>query len=311
METIPRRRGRPTDPRLAALDDCLVAIVEEHGKIQVRGVFYQAVKLGLVQKTENQCDLIGRRLLKLRREGRIPYERIVDESRIVYGNQRFAGLAGLAEEAATLYRRDYWAHSNVNVQIWVEKRGLAGLLTPTVCNWWGLDLYVAAGQMSETYLYVAGNEIKEICKHTYVYALTDFDPGGVTIYNTLANGSKKAPGGLARFTGGVPVKVRQLALTRAQVARWKLPTRPANRGDTRSPDFIEKHGDISVELDAIEPAKLIDLVSKAIARHFDPGELHRLRQVEKAERESVRHVLAVLAGTEEPHTEDADDDDLN
>jgi hypothetical protein len=293
-----RRRGRPADPRLIKLDDALVEIVERHGKITCRGVFYQAVKHTLVEKTDDQCKLIERRLLKLRREGRIPYRRIVDESRIVYGNQRFNGLSELADEAATLYRRDYWACSDVAVQVWVEKRGLAGLLIPTVCSKWGLDLYVAAGQMSETYLYVAGTEILQSGKTTYVYALTDFDPGGQTIFKTLRDGSKAAPGGISRFCGSVPVKVRQIALTRGQVSRWKLPTRPAKKTDRRAAKFIERHGDISVELDAIEPAKLTALVDDAIARHFAAEELDRLRLVEDAERETVRQVLSALAEDE-------------
>ncbi len=218
--STPTRRGRPADPRLQALDDRLVAVVEQFGRITCRGVFYQAVKHGLVEKTEAAGKLVERRLLKLRREGRIAYHRIVDESRIVYGNQRYAGLEGLAEEAARLYRRDYWTHSDVAVQVWVEKRGLTGLLIPTVVHQWGLDLYCAGGQMSETYLYVAGTEIAEQGRPTHVYALTDFDPGGATILRTLRDGSRAAPGGLRRFSEGVPVKVTQVALTAAQVRAW-------------------------------------------------------------------------------------------
>ncbi len=59
---------------------------------------------------------------------------------------------------------------------------------------------------------------------------------------------------------------------------------------------MEEHGDVSVELDAIEPDRLINLVSKAIERHMPADELARLKAVEEAERESVRSVLAALAG---------------
>ena len=101
------RRGRPTDPRLVALDDALVAITNRYDRITCRGVFYQAVNAKLVEKTEANVRLVARRLLKLRREGRIPYSRIVDESRIIYGEDRYDGIAGLAEDTAKFYRRDY------------------------------------------------------------------------------------------------------------------------------------------------------------------------------------------------------------
>jgi hypothetical protein len=115
-----RRRGRPAEPRLTALDDTLVAIVKRHRHITCRGVFYQAVNVKAVEKTEAACRLVERRLLKLRREGRVPYWCIVDESRTVYGNTRYSGLDGLAEDAAELYRRDYWSGADAAVQVWGE-----------------------------------------------------------------------------------------------------------------------------------------------------------------------------------------------
>lgn len=288
------RRGRPVDPRLADLDDLIVSIVEKFRRINCRGVFYQLVKLNAVEKIEGNSKLTERRLLKLRREGRIPYDRIVDESRIVYGTSRYGGLSELAEDAAALYRRDYWIHSDVAVQVWIEKRGLASLLHPVVVGRWGLNLYCAAGQMSESYLYVAGTEIARLGKPTYVYAMTDFDPGGATIFDTLKNGSKKAPGGLSRFTQGVPVYVEQIALTADQVAAWKLPTRPAKKTDVRSKKFIERHGDVSTELDAIDPPQLRGLVEDAIARHLTRGDLERLKLVEDSERQTLSEVLSSL-----------------
>ena len=142
---------------------------------------------------------------------------------------------------------------------------------------------------------MAGTEIARSGKTTHVYGLTDFDPGGETIFDTLKNGSRKAPGGLSRFSNGVRVVVRQLALTALQVKAWDLPTRPAKKTDRRSGKFIEQHGDISTELDAIEPSQLISLVEGAIARHMPQSTLERLQTVEDAERESVRSVLAALA----------------
>jgi hypothetical protein len=277
------------------LDELLIAIVAQFKRITCRGAFYQCVKHGALEKTENNVKLVERRLLILRRAGIIHYSRIVDESRVVHGLNRYAGLAGLAEDAAQLYRRDYWAYEDFSIQIWVEKRGLGALLLPTVCHKWGLDLYVACGQQSEGYLYVAGNEIAEDGRRTYVYALTDFDPGGETIFRTLKHGTKKAPGGISRFANGVPVEVQQVALMADQVRAWNLPTRPAKKTDGRTRKFIEVHGDVSTELDAIEPDQLIGLVNDTIARHMPADRLARLKTIEEAERESVKSVLAALA----------------
>jgi hypothetical protein len=102
----------------------------EHQPITARGVFYRAVSAGLIPKDEGAVRLVQGRLLKLRREGVIPYPWIVDDSREVYGRNSFGGLAELADEVAGFYRRDYWRRSDTWVQIWLEKRTLKGVIAP-------------------------------------------------------------------------------------------------------------------------------------------------------------------------------------
>jgi hypothetical protein len=281
-----------------ALDEALFQIVYEHKPANVRGTFYRAEVRGLVPKEEKAVRLVGRRLLKLRREGIIPYEWIVDESREVYGHHHYGGVSELAVDVSSLYRRDYWRHADEWVQIWIEKRALAGVISPIVADRWGLNLYVCAGQMSESFIYRGGCDIAHRDVPTTAYVLSDFDPGGKSIFNALAVGVKGCPGGLSRFTQGVPVEVRKLALDAHQVKAWNLPTRPAKKTDTRTRKFIAEHGDISVELDAIPPKDLRRLVNKAISRHMSPQTLAEWKAVEKEERQDI---FARLSG--------GDDDD--
>jgi hypothetical protein len=107
----------------------------------------------------------------------------------------------------------------------------------------------------------------------------------------LKYGTKKCPGGLERFTDGIPVRIERLALDEAQVRLWNLPTRPAKRGDKRTPKFIAQYGDISVELDAIPPNDLRTLVDEAIAQHMALGTRERLKVIEAQERQWVRMAL--------------------
>jgi hypothetical protein len=288
------RRGRPPDPRLIALDEALFEIVRAQKPIGVRGTFYRAEVAGLVSKFESEVSKVGRRLLKLRREGRIPYSWIVDESRDVYGDDSYDGLSNLADDAAQLYRRDYWRNARTWIQVWIEKRGLTGVLSPVVVKKWGLNLYACGGQPSETYLYRGGLDIKNRGVETHIYVLSDFDPAGDTIFNTLLHGSKKAPGGLKRFTGDIPIHIHKLALSVDQVQEWKLPTRPAikkegnEKSEAYSREFVDKHGNRAVDLDALAPADLRALVDEAIAEHMPPRRLHLLKVIEKQEQEYLK-----------------------
>jgi hypothetical protein len=79
----------------------------------------------------------------------------------------------------------------------------------------------------------------------------------------------------------------RLAVTEAQVYQLDLPTRPAKQTDSRAQGF---NGG-SVEVDAIPPTVLRQIVEAAITQHIDRHELDITRTYEQAERD----VLARLA----------------
>ncbi len=129
----PIKRSRRTRAELAELDWSLAEIVAEIEPATVRQIFYQAVVRGLVPKDEAKgYKLVQRRLVKLRETGEIPYGWITDNVRIVRGHNRYDGPEDYARVAAEFYRRDYWADSPVNVEVWLEKDALAGVLVPVV-----------------------------------------------------------------------------------------------------------------------------------------------------------------------------------
>lgn len=69
-----------------------------------------------------------------------------------------------------------------------------------------------------------------------------------------------------------------------QISEWKLPTRPTKQSDSRSKGF----GDISVELDAIAPDMLRDLVRLHIEEHLPKDQLKILKVAEASEREMLK-----------------------
>ena len=51
----------------------MIRIVAADHPMTLRGLFYRLVSDGLIPKTENEYEKVGRYLLKLRRDGAIPY----------------------------------------------------------------------------------------------------------------------------------------------------------------------------------------------------------------------------------------------
>lgn len=65
------------------------------------------------------------------------------------------------------------------------------------------------------------------------------------------------------------VHVQRIALNMNQVTRYNPPPNPAKVTDSRFGAYQAKYGDQSWELDALEPAVLVDLVRRAVAQYRD------------------------------------------
>jgi hypothetical protein len=225
--------------------------------------------------------LVQRRLVALRERGTIPHGWITDNVRVVRGHDRYRGPEDYARVAAEFYRRDYWAEAPVSVEVWLEKDALAGVLVPTVVEECGLDLYVTRGYASVSYLQSAADSIRRDGRPTHIYLLTDFDPSGLGIAETVT-------AELVRRSHPTQVRVERLAVDRRQIDEYRLPTRPTKTTDSRARQFMRQHGTGSVELDAMPPATLRGLVRASIERHMDPNKLRVLKLAEEQERDLLR-----------------------
>lgn len=273
------------------MDAALYKIVAAARPATVRQVFYQAVVRGLVPK----CDTHGyrpvqHRLVKLRQEGVIRYGWITDNARMVRRRTSWESPEELLKDVASRYRRDYWADSDVVVEVWIEKDGLAGVLYPVVVEEFGLELYVTRGFSSISYLHRAAEQMEADGRPHYVYLLTDFDPAGMNI-------ADKVEEELCQRVMRVEVDVKRVAVTPKQIEAFSLPTRPTKLPSGRSLTRYERsHGDVSVELDAIPPETLRGLVREGIEQHMEAWRLAQLKMAEEQERESLRVVARYWGG---------------
>jgi hypothetical protein len=276
---------RLSKSQAAGLDEALLNIAAQEWPNSVRGMYYMAMGAGLVDKdaqgSRHNYMRVQRRVLKLRRDGRMPYRWITDGSRKVYMHASYDGPEDFADAAADIYRKDYWLDSPVRVEVWVEKDAMAGKLVPVVRDEFGLGLYVSRGFASETYLQEAAAHIRSDGRPTYVYLLTDFDASGMNIAETVERE-------LVKQSRPVVVRVERLAAKPEQIEKYGLITQPVTHTDSRARKFVEQFGSETVELDAIPASEVRQLVRDAIERHMDPRRLALLRMVEQEEREGIR-----------------------
>lgn len=187
-------------------------------------------------------------------------------------------------QMARSYRRDLWQNHGVRVEIWLEKDALADIVTDATVKW-DVPLMVSRGQSSATFLYNAAKQAEQAYLRagvtTYVYALYDFDAGGERAARTIATQ-------LPEYAPDTPIIFEQLAVTEQQISEWELPSRPAKKSDPQAATF----GDIAVELDAIDPDRLVEIVEGAITRHVDQDAWRVQQIVEAEERRGIETLLA-------------------
>ena len=121
-------------------------------------------------------------------------------------------------------------------------------------------------------------------KPAFLYYFGDLDPSGMDISRHTEAQVREF---LADYIDPVQLHFRRVAVTRQQVIDMDLPTRPTKKSDTRSKAFQGE----SVEVDAIRPDLLREMVEGCISPHIDQVALQRLETVEAAERETLGTII--------------------
>jgi hypothetical protein len=248
---------------------------------------------GIIEKAEAGYDKVQTDLVQMRRVGFLPYGWLADNTRWQRKPNTFSSIEEALQETARLYRKALWSDADSYVEIWLEKDALSGVVYP-VTSLYDVPLMVARGYASLSFLHTAAEHINGLKKPTYIYHLGDYDPSGV-------NAGEKIEQTLRELAPAAEIHFERLAVTPEQIADWRLPTRPTKKTDSRAKGF----GEISVELDAIEPGTLRDLVRKAIERHLPPEQLDVLRVAEESERNAFGSIAQMLTSDIENFVDDS------
>jgi hypothetical protein len=167
------------------------------------------------------------------------------------------------------------------VQVWSEKGTVGGVLAP-VLEQYAVAFVPVHGFSSATLAHdVAGDDDGRPLLVLYV---GDFDPSGMYM------SEEDLPARFAMYDGD-HITVWRIALTVEQLAGLPPFSADTKRKDPRYRWFVANHGHRCWELDAMDPNELRDCVEREIVKSIEPVAWHRCEVVNKAEQESLRHIL--------------------
>jgi hypothetical protein len=243
--------------------------------ITLRQLYYQLVSRGSIKKTEAEYKRTMRQLRDMRRGGFIPYEWVADNTRWMRRPNTHHDLLAFCDYQSVIYRKAIWDSQPRNIEIWCEKDALAGVIY-TITSKWDVPLYVVRGYSSDTLAFNAMNQYSNSDKPLSIYYFGDWDPSGKDVSRDLE--SK-----LQFFADDMDVdfSFERVAVLPDQIGEWSLPTRPTKMSDPRSKTFTGE----SVELDAIPPRHLQQIVNAVITQNIDHDLYERTLKAEKLERD--------------------------
>lgn len=257
--------------------DCLNKIKEvlreldDYWPLTLRQVYYQLVAALTIDNNLKQYSKLSRILTKARLDGLVSWDVIEDRARTEMDSGGWPDAKSFIQwdidNFLFGYKRNLLQSQNVALELWIEKDALS-----TICHKiaykYCVPVIVARGFSSISYVYKAKERIinnSNENKKTIILYFGDLDPSGwemlPAMLDTLQNEMKL----------GDLVEGHRCALTTDQIKKYNLPYSldAIKEKDTRTKKYKEKFGLLAVELDALSPPILEDIVRRSIEEKLD------------------------------------------
>lgn len=267
--------------------------------LTLRQLFYRLVAKRVIDNTLSNYKGLSRIMVKARETGAIRSSYIEDRTRRTFNSD--VGYDSIddfkesceewAQDLAGQFYMALWNGQPKRVEVWVEKDALARICSEAA-EQYNVVTCPSRGYSSFTYVAKAAGRMRRYKEDPEIVVLCfgDYDPSGLDIARDLE-------ARLNRY-GAPNLTVKWIALTLEQIESYSLPPMPAKSSDPRLARFMaDTGGSDAVELDALEPNVLTDLITEAIQAEIDveiwderTREIHEQTEKVKEMFENVRLV---------------------
>jgi len=206
----------------------------------VRQLYYQLVARKVIESSWEDYKNFDKFLVVMRKNDPALDSMFIDPSKPRY----------------ELYSSSFWKGQKYFVEVWLEKQALQDFFMP-YCKRYKINLVITKGYPSVTRLRDA-KEARQVPPNVQFVVLYfgDFDPSGIDIERHINEE-------LSQYG----ISVIRVALTERQVKQYALPSLKPKLTDTRTPKFVQKYGNVAVELDALHPKILKQLIRQSIMNY--------------------------------------------
>lgn len=316
----PKNFGPAGLATIATANDILEEYAAQGFDLTLRQLYYQFVARGFIPNKDTEYKKLGGVVSDARLAGLIDWDHIVDRTRNMRQNGHWSSPEAIIQACAASYQINKWAEQPNYVEVWIEKDALVGVIQG-VCSEEDVPYFSCRGYTSQSEMWSAAMRLMAAQrggKSCHVVHLGDHDPSGIDMSRDigarldlfmnhhvildwmLENKATKWGEGDKAYQERVqtellaswkpPITVHRIALNMDQVEEYNPPPNPAKVTDSRSGPYIDKYGDESWELDALEPSVLVGLIRDKINDLRDPDIWDGACHVEAVQRETLGEV---------------------
>lgn len=256
-------------------------------RLTLRQLYYQFVSRDIIPNNQKQYNNLGVLINNARLAGLLDWYSIEDRTRNIRNSFHWQDPKRLLNSAVRQFDIDKWAGQRTYVEVWVEKDALVEVVGKSASKY-DVPYFSCRGYVSQSEMWSASERIKDKLYYEHEKAiiihLGDHDPSGKDMTRDINERLKMflSCEGLAEN-----IEVERVALEMGQILKFNPPPNPAKLTDSRCGGYISEYGDMSWELDALEPSALDDIICSAILEHLDL----KLFREKVDEEQEIKHSL--------------------
>jgi hypothetical protein len=285
--------------------------VDQNITLTNRQLYYQLVAGDIIPNAMEVYKRICTFLTDARYGGFLDWDAIEDRGRSVEKPSEWDNVKRLIESAVYSFRLPRWSDQDKYVELFCEKEAMGSVFKPIADKY---HIYFGAnkGYSSASTMYELAQRVKEQIsdgKKCVILYAGDHDPSGVDmirdirerIIEFLTKGDEPI-----EDSEGLPIedyddavdeyfKVIPIALNMTQIKQYNPPPNPAKITDPRAKGYIARFGNISWELDALNPKILMGIAERHIKEHLDIEKYEAWIEKENSQKQALKEFGNKLA----------------
>ncbi|MCK4544723.1 hypothetical protein KAU43_04230 [candidate division WOR-3 bacterium] len=262
------------------------AYIKKDIKLSNRQLYYRLVGNNLIPNYIEIYKRVCKFLTDLKYGGYIDWDAIEDRGRVPKREPQWDTIQDLIDSAVDSYRLPRWSDQEFYVELYCEKEAMESVLRP-IAEKYHVYFGYNKGYTSSSTMYDTAKRVNKQLdneKTVVLLYLGDHDPSGIDMVRDVEDRIKEF---LIAWRYGLDdddpdyprwqtqewiddhFSVEHIALTTEQVKKYNPPPNSAKVTDPRAKEYIAKHGNVSWELDSLEPEVLMQLTEDAILQYLD------------------------------------------